>query len=142
MTVIMHVMQLSSLIVHIPRCIVTVMKVASRHDIEPGYDKVYDVVVSSKVVESVARNLDEYVIYLSRLGGLVKPGGMLMMYNVENKTGFYNVGGINFRNLPVPVEFTVSTLKKAGFINVAVDKFFPDDPNRIFSFLKCERSVV
>ena len=105
--------------------------------IEPGYDKVYDVVVSSKVVESVARNLDEYVIYLSRLGGLVKPGGMLMMYN---KTGFYNVGGMKFRNLPVPVEFTVSTLKKAGFINIAVDKFFPDDPNRIFSFLKCERS--
>ena len=82
--------------------------------IDPGYDKVYDVVVSSKVVESVARNLDEYVIYLSRLGGLVKPGGMLMMYTIENKTGIYNVGGINFRNLPVPVEFTVSTLKKAG----------------------------
>ena len=54
--------------------------IAQEPPIEPGYDKVYDVVISSVVVESAARNLDEYVIYLSRLGGLVKPGGMLMMY--------------------------------------------------------------
>ena len=41
----------------------------------------------------------------------------------------------------MPVEFTVSTLKKAGFNIIKVDKFFPDDPKRIFSFLKCKRSV-
>ena len=46
-------------------------------------------VISSLVIESVARYIDEYATYVSRLGTLVKPGGVVMMYEIENKSGFY-----------------------------------------------------
>lgn len=109
--------------------------------IEPAYDQLYDVVISSLVLESVAKSHDEYVTYLHRLGKLVKPGGVLMMYTIESKTGFYVVGDIKFQDLHVSAEFIKSILMKGGFIDVTVDRFFPGVPNKIFSFLKCKRSV-
>ena len=109
--------------------------------IEPGHFQLYDVVVSSIVVEAVARNRDEYTTYIGRLGTLVKPSGVLMLYSIENKTTYYDVGDLKFRNLPVSADFIIATLTKAGFVDITVDKFFPDDPTRIFSFIKCKRSV-
>ena len=108
--------------------------------IEKGYNCVYDVVISSIAVESAASTVSEYVTYLSRLGTLVKPRGLLMLYTIENKTGIYQVGDHYFCNLPIKAEFSVQTLKEAGFVDLSVDRFFPDDPNRIFSFVKGTRA--
>ena len=108
--------------------------------IERGYDCLYDVVISSLVIESVAGNSSEYVTYLTRLAALVKPGGLLMLYGIDSKFGSYRVGDCNFRQHTVKAEFSISTLQGAGFVNFTVDKFFPDDPNKIFSFVMGTRS--
>ena len=108
--------------------------------IESGYDQLYDVVISSLVSELVACNVDEYVAYVSRLGTLVKPGGLIMMYQIENKTGYYVVGDYKFQDLPVTAEVSMSTLQDAGFHDLTVDKFLPDIPTKIFSFIKGTRN--
>ena len=110
--------------------------------IQSGYDQLYDVVISSLVIESVARNVDEYATYISRLGTLVKPGGVVMMYQIENKSGFYEVGDHKFHNLPVTAEVSVCTLEDAGFHDLTVDKFSPDDPNITYSFVKGTRNYT
>ena len=104
--------------------------------IDPEYNQLYDVVISSKAIESAARNLEEYKTYITRLGKMVKPGGIQMMYQVENKSGTYEVGDYAFCNLPVSAELSMKMLKEAGFVDLTVDKFFPDDPHRVFSFVK------
>ena len=107
--------------------------------IESGYDHLYDVITSCTAIESAARNTDEYATYISRLGSLVKPGGLIMMYQIENKTGHYTVGEYTFCNLPVSAELSMSILQDAGFHDLTVDKFIPDDPARVFSFVKGTR---
>ena len=46
--------------------------------IEKNYYQMYDVVVSSLVMEPVSRDLEEYQLNISRLGKLVKPGGTIL----------------------------------------------------------------
>ena len=105
--------------------------------IESGYDQLYDVVVSCLVMEGTARSHDEYVSNASRLGKLVKPGGTIMIYGVENKIGFYMIGGHKFPNVHATAEFAVSAFQEAGFVDITVEKYSPtDDPNRIYRFIK------
>ena len=108
--------------------------------IERGYDQLYDVVTSSLVMESAASNDEEYVSNASRLGKLVKPGGSVLIYGVENKIGYYTVGDCKFPNVHATAEFALKALKDAGFTDLTVDKFSPDDdPNKIFRFIKGTR---
>ena len=109
--------------------------------IERGYDQLYDVVISSFVLESTARNLDEYASNTSTLGKLVKPGGLILIYGVENKLGYYESGDRKLPNITATAEFTVQALKDAGFCNLSLDTFLPsDDPHRIYRFIKGTRN--
>ena len=54
--------------------------------IEEQFNKLYDVVVSTYVLESVARNDEEYFSMMSRIANLVLPGGSLFICGVENQS--------------------------------------------------------
>ena len=90
--------------------------------IDRDYDKLYDVVISSLAMEVVAKNYDEYKLFMCRLGKLVKPGGLLLLYGVENNKS-YIVGDFTFRDFPVSSEMATTTMKNASFDHVSVDKF-------------------
>ena len=106
--------------------------------IDRGYDKLYDVVISSLVVENVANNYDEYKLLISRQGRLVKPGGLLLLYGVENGE-FYKVGDFTFKGFPVTSEMAMNAMKNAGFDHLSVDKFsytLPTKEYKTFMFVK------
>ena len=109
--------------------------------IERGYDQLYDVVTCSFVLEGTARNLDEYASNTAKLGKLVKPGGLILIYGVENKRGYYEIGDRKLPNVHATNEFTVQALEDAGFHNLTLDTFSPsdDDPHRIYRFIKGTR---
>ena len=93
--------------------------------IEVGHHQPYDVVIASLVLDTVSQNCQEYKMYMARLGQLVKPGGLLVVYSVETKkemTGFYSVGDMKFKYIGVTSQFTVDVMKDAGFCNVVVDR--------------------
>ena len=104
--------------------------------IESGYDKLYDVVLCTLVMEGAARSHEEYVSNALRLGRLVKPGGLLLMYGIENRLGYYTVADHKYRNLHVTAEFAMITLKDAGFCDLTVDKLLPSDEENVFMFIK------
>ena len=106
--------------------------------IERGYDQLYDVVISSLVIECTASNDEDYVSNASRLGKLVKPGGSVLIYGVENKTGYVIVGDYKFSNyVNATAELTLKSLKDAGFTDLTVDKFSHDhEPSKIYRFIK------
>ena len=115
--------------------------ITQEQPIVPGYDQHYDVVISSLVLQSVAKSPDEYVTYTSRLKNLVKPGGTLILYGIENKNGYYVVGDNKFQDLHVTTKFMITTLVEARFTDIIVDRFIPCVPDKIFSFIKCRRRV-
>ena len=97
------------------------------------HNKLYDVVITSLVAEVVATNLEDVELYLKRIGRFVKPGGTILYYGVENRIGFYDVGGEHFPNLHVTAEFVMNVLKGCGFKNLILQTYEPsDDPNRVF----------
>ena len=99
------------------------------------HKKLYDVVITSLVAEVVATNLEEVSLYLARIGRFVKPGGTLLYYGVENRIGYYDVacGGNHFPHLHVTAEFVMSVLEAAGFKDLILQTYEPDDdPNRVF----------
>ena len=110
--------------------------------IERGYDRLYDVVTCSLVLEGASRNIDGYASNASKLGKLVKPGGLILIYGVENKRGYYDIGDRKFPNVYITPEFAVQTFKDAGFYNISLDKLLPSDfPHLYFWFMKCTRNI-
>ena len=90
--------------------------------IEEEYNQMYDVVISSLVLESVANSHEEYTVLMRRLGGLVKPGGFLLIYGVESKSGFYNAG-VKFRDVRINSMIATSSMRDAGFCDLTINKF-------------------
>ena len=109
--------------------------------IERGYDQLYDVVISSLVLEGTSDSIEEYTSNVSKLGKLVKPGGLILIYGIENKRGYYVIGDRKLPNIHVTPEFAMQTFKDAGFSNFTLDKLLPTDfPNFYFWFMKCTRN--
>ena len=106
--------------------------------IAKGYDLSYDVVISSLVIDTIAQNYAEFVQLLNRLGGLVKQGGTLMLYFIENwSSGSYPVGDHKFYTFPVSLHNAESAVAEAGYNNIKVNKFFCAINNSFFFFLQC-----
>ena len=110
--------------------------------IEEDYNYMYDVVISSLVLESVANTHEEYGTLLRRLGKLVKPGGLLLIYGVENKVGYYNAG-VKFRDVGINSRIAMSSMKDAGFCDLTISKFATsqDQYPITFMFMKGTRSL-
>ena len=104
--------------------------------IEKGFDDNYDIVLCSLVLDATASTLDEYRSNVSRLSQLVKPGGSLFYYGVENKRGFYTVGDRNFPSLCVSDELVVKAFHDAGFHNVSVTHAPHSLPDKSYRFIK------
>ena len=89
--------------------------------IEDNYNKHYDVVIASYVLESVATTNDEYVTLMSRVSSLVKPGGYFLLYGVEHHKR-YIIGDHTFYTFPVSSSVSKDALEKCGFSIITTDK--------------------
>lgn len=108
--------------------------------IEKGFDSLYDVVMCSLVVEGASKNRTEYRRNLARLGNLVKPGGKIFYYGVENKVGYYTIGDRNFPNIHIDHEFSLSAFEDAGFCDLTIKHAPICDPNHLFWFVQGTRN--
>ena len=91
--------------------------------IEKGYDQLYDAVSSSLVIDTVPRTYDEFVQLLTRLGRLVKKGGTILLYFVENAP-FYDVGDFVFHSFPVTTHSAENAVSAAGFRDIKISNKF------------------
>ena len=111
----------------------------------------YDVVMSSLCICVASQTYAEYYLGIVKLGKLVKPGGVLMLFDVERKSvsrGIYRVGDTAFSYMGITREFGLKALCDAGFSNVQVwtaeleadDPYRVADPNRIgYLYLQGEK---
>ena len=81
--------------------------------IEEGFNKLYDVVISSFVLQTIAKSYEDYKSLLYRFSRLVKPNGCLMLFSVENN-GYYTIGDQSFRDFPVSSKMAVDTVTECG----------------------------
>ena len=89
--------------------------------IEERYNKLYDVVASSFVVEGIATNYEEYCSLIARMAKLVKPGGCFILYGVENNEK-YTVGNYTFKDFPVTSSMAIDAIKGCGIADIKLDK--------------------
>ena len=83
----------------------------------------YDVVMSSFTVCSAARSHAEYRMGVAKLGKLVKPGGVLMLYDTEStedKMKTLSIGETAIRYVGVTRAFVVSAVEDAGLSDIRV----------------------
>ena len=93
--------------------------------IEKGYNKQYDVVMTSLCLSATSRTPEDFRNGIARLGKLVKPGGILMEYDSERESvrqRLYHVGDAEFLALDVTRDFAKTAIIDAGFTNVHVQK--------------------
>ena len=111
------------------------------HDppIERGYDGLYDVVTCSLVIGGASRTPEIYCSNIARLGQLVKPGGRIFFYDVENKIGYYTIGDRNFPNIYTTDELALAAFRDAGFFNVSVKHCHVGNPDIVFRFISAEK---
>ena len=113
--------------------------VADKIDIIISVARRYDVVIISLVLEGASSDHEQYHSNIMvRLGKLVMPGGtIILFYGVENKVGYYSIGGRQFPNLHVTAEFALETLKGVGFYNLTIKLApkFDSCPNCSFWFI-------
>ena len=91
------------------------------------------------ILEGASRNKDDYRSNLARLGRLVKPGGKIFYYGVENKVGYYPVGDRNFPNVHVDKEFSLKTFNDAGFHNLTIRDAPVVDSDRLMWYIEGTR---
>ena len=104
--------------------------------IEAKYNKLYDVVMCSFVVKGIANDYEEYCSLIARLTSLVKPGGCLILYTVENSEQ-YTVGNYTFKNFPVSSTVAIDTIKRCGFFDIHVD--YDKTTTLTFMFIQATR---
>ena len=107
--------------------------------IQQDYNNLYDVVMTSFVLEGIASDLDNYQEYVARLGKLVKPGGLIMLYGVQNTLKNYSVGNQRFPNIYVTHDFAVHAIETAGFHDISIDTFQQNE-HRVCRFISGTRN--
>ena len=119
--------------------------------IEGGYDKTYDVVLSSLCVCSASQTSKDYLQGIAKLGKLVKPGGTLLIYEPEmTKCGqdVYYFGDSSFEYFGATSDFMMKSLKDSGFVDVSLKRCSLDArfkkklPNRLgYIFLQGKKDI-
>ena len=108
--------------------------------IEQGFDTLYDVVMCSLVMEGASNTIEEYCRNIARLGQLVKPGGSVFYYGVEDTVGYYTIGERNFPSLHVTDELVLTAFRDAGFRDVSLKQCDVGDPYGRFKYLTGKRN--
>lgn len=98
-------------------------------------EQFYDVVMTSFCLCCAAQSHEEYRLGIAKLGKLVKPGGILTLYDAEIKSDSVEtrrVGETDFMCVGVTREFVVNALSDAGFSDICVRScdMDADDPDR------------
>ena len=79
--------------------------------------------MSSLCLEVASQTPHEYKQGMRKLAALVKPGGSLIIYGVQdNSTGFYTVGDVSFKVLCVTSDLAVEAMRDAGITGISVEK--------------------
>ena len=102
--------------------------------IEECHNQLYDVVMCSLVIEGASSTEDDYCSNIKRLGTLVKLGGKIFYYGVENKVGYYTIGDRNFPNVHIDHHFSLRAFENAGF-NVSIKHAPVWDSNHQFFYI-------
>ena len=109
--------------------------------IESGYDDQYDLIYSSFCLCAAAKSHEEYRQGINKLAKLLKPGGVLMMFESEHKEcqqSFYYIKSSKFPYVAVTSEFVVGAFRDAGLVDVSV-RSEEMDPNHPFRVQRPER---
>ena len=112
--------------------------------IEGGYDKEYDVVLCCLCVAAASQTSEDHFQGIAKLGKLVKPGGILLIYEPEMETcsqGAYYFGESSFAYYAVTREFITKALKSAGFTEISVKSCNHDEKRKSlgFMFMQCKK---
>ena len=99
------------------------------------YNDLYDVVMTSFVMEGVSTDLDDYQEKIARLGRIVKPGGLLLVYGVQNTLNYVPIGHRKFPNIEVTHDFAVQAIERAGFGEIYIDTL-PENEHRVYRFIR------
>ena len=92
--------------------------------IDSSYNTLCDVVASSLVMDAIPETYEEYVELICCLGNLVKPGGSLFLYCVDNAMQQYTVGDHTFKSLHVSSDQVTKAMEIAGFGNIQLSDNF------------------
>ena len=106
--------------------------------IERGFHGPYDV-ICSLVLDGTASTEAEYTSDVFQLTKLVKPGGYILYYFVENRRGFYTVGERNFPSLYIRKEIIVKTFQNTGFFNISLSCSPDSLPDKAYVLLRGTR---
>ncbi len=100
--------------------------------IEEGYEGPYDVVIANLVLVASCKTLDDYAKGVSKLSGLLKPGGTIFIVSEERKKeseGTWPVGSTKWFCMHVTEGDVVSSLQRAGCGDIEVKRIpWPDRP--------------
>ena len=97
--------------------------------IQNGYEGPYDIVTCVGVVETCARNEEEFDVFVHKLSFLVREGGKIILGCWKHPPGVdgYKVGNEFFNDLPVEEDFVVACLKKAGFSRIETTAVYSNE---------------
>ena len=95
--------------------------------IQKEFQGPYDVVIDSACLSAACYTKEKLRTGLSKLSGLLKVGGTLMMYEhefstMEKETGEYVVGSMKYPTLCITGEYLAKVLEEQGFIDVNVQR--------------------
>jgi len=114
--------------------------------IQSGYEGPYDVVHLALTLDVTAKTVDDYKAQIKKVASLVKPGGKIILLEVERRMGleyFYEHAGRTWHFLGVTCEFVANTLEEAGFTDVYVKTAGPADKtkHRNYMFFSATKTV-
>ena len=109
--------------------------------IEKGYDLQYDVINSCFCLCVAAKSHEEYHQGVAKLAKMIKPGGVLMVYESEHREcqmATYRIKNYTSSYVAVTSDFAVRAFRDAGFVEVTV-RFMEMDPKHPFRIERPER---
>ena len=109
--------------------------------VEKGYDVQYDLINSCFCLCVAAKSLEEYRQGIVKLSKLLKPGGVLMMYESEHREcqrTSYFIKDFKGTYVAVTSEFVLKAFRDAGFVEVTVRTVEMDETHP-FRVLRPER---
>lgn len=109
--------------------------------IQRGYDQLYDVLITSFVLEGVSKDCRDFSLKIQKFSNLIKPGGTILYYGLENTLGYYPIGDRKFPNIHVTTEFALKAFKDAGFSEISNDKLKQNE-YREFRFITGKKQLI
>ncbi len=91
--------------------------------IQRGYEGPYDVIITFLCLPGASKTEEEYKAVVARVATLLKPGGRIVMYEVEDpENSYYTYHTWKFHWLPTSENLVKTALDSAGFEDVQIEK--------------------